>query len=109
MVKANLSDAIPDTLPEELVSVLVEGSDVRIERIVSDGHASPAGFWYDQDEDEWVLLLSGCAVLAFEDETVELQPGDCLLIPANRKHRVESTSQTGQTIWVAVFFQPQNG
>lgn len=87
------------------MTVLAEGEGVKIERIVSDGHASPEGFWYDQEQYEWVLLVSGSAVLAFEDKAVALKPGDHLLIPAHQRHRVEATSQTEKTIWLAVFYE----
>jgi len=100
----NLFENIPAELPSELVSVLAEGDNVRIERIVSAGHASPEGFWYDQEQDEWVLLVSGSATLEFEHETVALNPGDYLLIPAHRRHRVANTALTGPTVWLAVFF-----
>lgn len=100
----NLFEGIPDELPEELIEVLAGGSGVRIERIVSDGHASPEGFWYDQEQSEWVLLVSGSAVLEFEDRKVEMNPGDHLLIPAHRRHRVGSTAATVKTIWLAVFY-----
>ena len=103
-MKRNLFEDIPGELPEELISVLVENGPVKIERIVSDGHASPEGFWYDQEQAEWVLIISGSAVLRFEDETIALSPGEHLLIPAHRRHRVESTSLTEKTIWLAVFF-----
>ena len=103
-MKRNLFEDIPDELPEELISVLAENGPVKIERIVSDGHASPEGFWYDQEQAEWVLIISGSAVLRFEDETIALSPGEHLLIPAHRRHRVESTSLTEKTIWLAVFF-----
>ena len=83
---------------------------MRIERIVSDGHGSPEGFWYDQDENEWVLLVSGSAVLSIEKESgieqVELKLGDYLLLPARQRHRVVSTSQTEKTIWLAVYYSP---
>ena len=103
-MKRNLFDQVPEGLPEELFTLLAESDGVKIERIVSDGHASPAGFWYDQEQSEWVLLVSGSAVLAFEEKTVELMPGDHLLIRAHQRHRVESTSATEKTIWLAVFF-----
>ena len=102
-MKRNLFDGIPVDLPEELFSVLAENKNVKIERIVSGGHASPEGFWHDQEQDEWVLLVSGSAVLTVGDERVELIPGDHLLIPARQRHRVESTSETEKTIWLAVF------
>jgi cupin 2 domain-containing protein len=104
----NLFQSIPDVLPEELGAVLAETDGVKIERIVSAGHASPEGFWYDQEENEWVMLLSGSAVLSIDNESginqVALRPGDYRLIPAHQRHRVESTSQTEKTIWLAVFF-----
>lgn len=104
----NLFASIPDALPEELVTVLAESDSVKIERIVSDGCASPEGFWYDQEQHEWVLLVSGSAILAVEKdgrvEQVELKPGDYLLLPAHQRHRVEATSPTEKTIWLAVFF-----
>ena len=101
---ANLFTELPRNLPEELVEKLVDTSEIRIERIVSTGHASPQGFWYDQAESEWVVLLHGEAVLAFEDETQILKPGDYVLIPPHHKHRVDSTSLAEPTVWLAVFF-----
>ena len=105
----NLFTDIPVDLPEELMSVLVSSGNVRIERIVSDGHASPEGFWYDQNQDEWVLLVSGSATLAVEKETgverIELAAGDHLLIPAHQRHRVEETDSTEKTIWLAVYYE----
>ena len=104
----NLFSDIPAELPEELFTVLAENGDVKIERIVSDGHASPEGFWYDQSRHEWVLLVAGSAVLSLETdsgiEQVDLNPGDHLLIPAHQRHRVESTSLTEKTIWLAAFY-----
>ena len=103
-----LHSQIPEQLPDELVSVLLENENVKIERIVSDGHASSEGFWYDQDQHEWVFLVSGSAVLLIEKESgierVELNTGDYLQIPAHQRHRVEKTSSTQKTIWLAVFF-----
>jgi cupin 2 domain-containing protein len=107
-MKENLFHQIPGELAEELVTVLAQNGYVKIERIVSDGHASPEGFWYDQAENEWVMLISGSAVLSIEKESgieqLELKPGDYLLLPAHQRHRVESTSQTEKTIWLAVYY-----
>lgn len=100
----NLFENIPESLPKELVEVLAEGTNTRVERIVSDGHASPADFWYDQDQHEWVLLIAGSATLEFEDRTLDLNPGDHVLIPAHKKHRVAATAAGQKTIWLAVFF-----
>ena len=101
----NLFENIPQSAPQELVTELLSAEGVRIERIVSFGQVSPAEFWYDQPENEWVLLLEGSAQLRFEDRVVDLSKGDCLNIPAGRRHRVEKTSETGRTVWLAVFYK----
>jgi cupin 2 domain-containing protein len=103
----NLLAPLPDSRAAESVDTLLNQPGIRIERIVSLGHASPPGFWYDQDEGEWVLLLSGSARLRFEDETKPrlLIPGDCLHIAPHRRHRVDWTDPTMPTIWLAVFYR----
>ena len=101
----NLYDAIPADLEDELVELLAGSDSVRIERIVSQGQASPASGWYDQDQHEWVLLLSGAAVLGFDDGSrLKLGRGDCINIPAHRRHRVEWTDPDVKTIWLAVHY-----
>jgi cupin 2 domain-containing protein len=100
----NLFADLPRHLPEEMVTTLLDAANVRIERIVFHGHASPSGFWFDQDQHEWVVVLKGAARLRFEDETVEMKPGDFMNIPAHRKHRVEWTTPDEPTIWLAVFW-----
>ena len=105
-MKANLFAELPTELPEELFTTLVAASDVRIERIVSQGHASPADFWYDQPQDEWVMVLKGAARLRFEDQSIELKPGDFLTIAAHRKHRVEWTTDAEPTVWLTVHWNP---
>lgn len=102
---SNLFTGIPGRLSHELCTTLSESASLRIERIVSHGHASPAGFWYDQDQHEWVALLQGAARLQFEQQTVELQPGDYVSIPAHKKHRVAWTTPDKPTIWLAVYYQ----
>lgn len=85
----------------------VAGDDrVRVERIVSHGHASPPGFWYDQDETEWVMVVSGMARLRFEagDRVLEMGPGDHVTIAAHERHRVDWTDPDTATVWLAVFF-----
>lgn len=100
---ASLLTGIPETLPEELCQTLLEKPTVRIERILSRGHRSPDDYWYDQDGDEWVLLLQGAARLAFSDGSqVAMQAGDYLLIPAHCKHRVEWTQPDSDSIWLAI-------
>src|SRR5688572_24198326 len=100
----NLLADIPTHLSEELVQTILERPNVRIERIVSRGQVSPPGFWYDQTQNEFVVLLGGAARLRFENETVELKPGSCLDIPAHRRHRVEWTSPDEPTIWLAIHY-----
>lgn len=99
----NLYD-IPDILPaDELVEILAGGPGITIERIVSSGQASPPGFWYDQERDEWVALLQGSAVLEYADGmSLHLRAGDALLIPAHERHRVAWTSADPPCIWLAV-------
>jgi cupin 2 domain-containing protein len=103
----NLFDGIGGVLPEEKIDNLLETQTVRVERIVSRGHASPPDFWYDQEEEEWVLLLQGSAGLLFSgrEDVVILHPGDSLLIPSHVRHRVEWTDPALDTIWLAVFFR----
>jgi cupin 2 domain-containing protein len=103
-VPVNLFDDIPEQTPNELLEVLASGQNVRIERIVSFGNTSPEGFWYDQDQQEWVLLLQGAARLLLEDRFVDLKPGDSLNIPAHTRHRVEWTDTTQPTIWLAIHY-----
>jgi cupin 2 domain-containing protein len=103
---ANIFQNIPGNLRDELIQVLVESKSIRIERIVSMGHASPPGFWYDQETDEFVILLNGGAGLMFEgdDEIKIMMPGDFVNIPAHTKHRVEWTDTSRETVWLAVFY-----
>ena len=98
----NLLSNIPPQLPQELIETILTKSNVRIERIVSHGHSSPEGFWYDQDQDEFVVLLQGAARLRFEDVQIEMTPGSFIDIPAHKRHRVEWTTADEPTIWLAV-------
>lgn len=95
-----------DALPDELIEVLAEGKGMRIERIVSTGQQSPEGFWYDQEEHEFVLVVAGEAVLEFEDRRQKLKSGDWLLIPSHCRHRVVYTHPEQATVWLAVFYTP---
>lgn len=103
----NLLANLPTELEQEQFDTLLAGQQFRLERIVSTGQTTPEGEWYDQDEDEWVLLLSGEAELEFADNRrLRLQPGDHLQIPAHCRHRVTFTSQKEPTVWLAIFFNP---
>jgi cupin 2 domain-containing protein len=107
MTPKNLFSGIPRELPAELAATLHQAKGLRIERIVSQGHRSPPGFWYDQDEAEWVIVLQGCGTIQFEDERepIELRPGAYLNIPAHARHRVASTSAAEQTVWLAIHYR----
>lgn len=100
----NLFADLPSEIPDELIETLLQAKMVRIERIVSRGHASPPVFWYDQPENEWVVVLRGAARLRFEDDVIELEPGDYVDIPAHKKHRIDWTTPDEPTVWLAVFY-----
>lgn len=106
-VTRNLFEALPDARVTESFETLLNrpgARGLRIERIVSQGQASPPDFWYEQPGDEWVVLLRGAAVLRFADEFADrlLKPGDCIDIAAGRRHRVVATSRDEPTVWLAV-------
>jgi cupin 2 domain-containing protein len=100
----NIFAEISDQIPEEIFECILKQKNLVIERIVSKGHVTLAGQWYDQAGDEWVLLIQGQATLLFEENRrlVRLNPGDYLLIPAHARHRVEWTLPDFNTIWLAV-------
>jgi len=108
MTLTHLLSPLPpcDPASPEWVDELFKRPGLRIERIVSSGQSSPPGFWYDQAEGEWIVLLSGSAGLRLEQEshTRLLKAGDCLDIPAHCRHRVEWTAPGTHTVWLAVFY-----
>jgi len=102
----NLLRDLPDARAGEMVERLAANGSVRIERIVSHGQASPKGFWYDQDEAEFVVVLAGAARLGFADgEVLALGTGDWIDIAPHRRHRVEWTDPDRPTVWLAVFYR----
>ena len=100
----NLFTDLPDAQPDEAVDTLLAGGAFRLVRIISTGQATPECEWYDQAEDEWVVLLRGRAGLHFEDEAAErvLAPGDWINISAHRRHRVTWTAADEATVWLAL-------
>ncbi|AVT80196.1 cupin [Rhodopseudomonas sp. P1] len=102
----NLLSALPPAGPDEVLDTLLARGGIRVERIVSFGQSSPDGFWYDQSEDEFVVLLAGSAVLRFEDgdRTVDLIPGTWIDIPAHCRHRVEATATDQPSVWLTMFW-----
>src|SRR5271166_4418376 len=103
----NLLDGIPTDVPEELFTTILQANNLRIERIVSQCHASPPGFWYDQEENELVIVLEGRAAVQFEGdaEPVELRQGSYLNIPAHARHRLARTDPNQNTIWLAIHYR----
>jgi cupin 2 domain-containing protein len=106
----NLFTDIPGNLKDELIETILQTPSFRMERIVSRGHCSPKGFWYDQDDNEWVILLKGRAVLRFEndDESITLKSGDYIHIAKHLRHRVEWTDPEEETIWLTIHYQAGN-
>ena len=107
---ANLFADIPDRLPEELFETLLKHPAFKLERILSKGHATAAGQWYDQGEDEWVLLLKGAAGLRLKDrpDPFVLRPGDYIHLPAHCRHRVEWTDPDVETVWLALHYSDKS-
>jgi cupin 2 domain-containing protein len=109
MSSGNVYEKLPDEAADrEITTFLLERPSLRIERIVSTGQATPGSEWYDQDTDEWVLLVAGSARLRVEgeDEDRQLVPGDWVLLPAQCRHRVTWTQRMPSTVWLAVHFPP---
>jgi cupin 2 domain-containing protein len=102
--RGNFFKDVPLGLSTELFETLLQNDNVRIERIISKGHMTPPGEWYDQDRDEWVLLLRGVARLSFDGDCapLEMVAGDYVFIPAHCKHRVDWTDPQQESIWLAV-------
>ena len=106
MESGNLYKKIPDNLDEEIFELLAQGENVKIERIISNGHISPDTGWYDQAQNEWVLVLKGNASISFENgQVVDLKEGDYLNILSHQKHKVIRTSTATETIWLAIHYK----
>ncbi|MBX3008820.1 MAG: cupin domain-containing protein [Melioribacteraceae bacterium] len=106
ITKRNIFLDIPDNLRDEYFEEIFSGDQFKLERIISKGHKSPPDFWYDQDKNEFVMLISGSAEISFENEpAIQLVKGDYLIIPSHKKHRVEKTDPVHPTIWMALHFK----
>jgi len=102
---SNIFETIPDDISAEIFETLINSENVKIERIISKGHSSPDSGWYDQDRNEWIILLKGEAVLLFADESsVSLKAGDYINITAHQKHKVKWTDPDIETIWLAIHY-----
>jgi len=99
----NLLANLPDASTDEIFETLLEQPGIRLERIISQGQVTPPGEWYDQEQDEWVMVLSGEARLLIEGEhEQDMGPGDAVFLPAHRRHRVTWTDPAQPTIWLAL-------
>lgn len=102
----NIFSNIPDKISNEIIETILNSEYLRVERIISKGQSSPTNFWYNQSENEWVIVLEGKSMIKFDDESiVTLHKGDYLFIPAFKKHRVEWTDPNQITIWLTIFFK----
>lgn len=101
----NIFVDFPDKQGSENLEILLSNPVFKMEKIISQGHVSPENFWYDQDKNEFVLLISGSARISFENNyTIEIKPGDYFIIPAHKKHRVDFTKPEENTIWLTLHF-----
>lgn len=102
----NLLTPLPDHINDEKIKELLCQPNVKIERILSKGHSSPETGWYDQEENEWVVVLQGAGEITFKDgDKVRLEPGDYINILAHRRHKVSWTDPDSVTVWLAVFYR----
>jgi cupin 2 domain-containing protein len=102
----NLFSNIPIHMDDEVFETILASDKCEIKRIVSKGNQSPLDYWYDQEKNEWVMVLKGAAALKFKNgnKILKMMPGDFVHIPAHFKHRVEWTDPEIETIWLAVYF-----
>ena len=101
----NIFEAIPKNIEAEVFEHLVDAENIKIERIISKGHRSPETGWYDQDTNEWLIVLKGVANLLFDDgSNLQLKTGDFTTIVAHKRHKVDWTTPDTETIWLAVHY-----
>jgi len=99
----NLLDNIPFTSKNEIFNTIISNDNIKIERIISYGQTTPKDYWYNQEEDEFVLILKGDAKIQYDDGSIHiLNTNDSLYIQSHQKHKVTYTANP--TIWLAIFF-----
>jgi len=105
MKKTNIFTNIPKKLNEELFEDILNKPNIKIQRIISDGNTEEEFQWYDQNNDEWVIILQGAAIIEFKDEDdIKLETGDYINIPAHKKHKISWLNKDIKTIWLAVHY-----
>ncbi len=101
----NIFKQIPDNLDKEVFEQLIQSEDVKVERIISKGHSTEPDYWYNQEQNEWVIVLQGEAILSFQaGDDIHMKAGDYVNIPAYQKHRVKWTTTDTETIWLAIHY-----
>ena len=104
-LNSNIFDSTPDEISDELFENIVSGNHIKVERIISKGHSSPKSGWYDQTENEWVIVLEGEAIIELEHQApVHLVKGSYLNILAHTRHKVSWTHPDMETIWLAIHY-----
>jgi len=103
-IVTNIYTDLPEQCPDEIFQTLLKNQNITIERIISKGHSSAVNEWYDQLQDEWIMLIKGQAKLQYKHNSsiILLNPGDYLFIPSHTKHRVHWTDPEMETIWLAI-------
>ena len=120
----NIYDKIPESITEEIIEIMYQNPHCKVERIISNGQITTENEWYDQDQEEWIILVQGEATILIEKlqeessdkcnilncnikeescDKVHMVKGDTLLIKSHQKHRVIYTSQNPLCIWLCVF------
>ena len=102
----NIFQSIPENLDEEIFDLLIQNKNIKVERIISKGQTSPKSGWYNQEQDEWVIVLKGEAIISFRDgEDISLKVGSHINIPAHTQHKVKWTNPDRETIWLAIHYR----
>lgn len=93
---------------EEYTETMLSGDNWRLERIISRGHVSPEGFWYEQNEDEWGrgAPRRGRNHVGRRNE-MHVKKRRKRAYSAKCRHRVSRTSENPECIWLC-FFAAEN-
>ena len=105
MKSGNIFESIPEEIDVEIFDLLIQRNNIKVERIISKGHSSPKTGWYDQDHNEWVIVLKGEATITIEGNIeLNLKVGSYVDIPTHTKHKVSWTKPNSETIWLAIHY-----
>lgn len=106
MQKGNIFSEIPTSIPKEVFNSIIDKDGIKIERIISKGHTTEKDKWYNQEKNEWLIMLKGKAELLFKNnnQIIKMKKGDYLNISAHTEHRVTKTSKKEETIWLTIHY-----